>query len=239
MAVHEFLYPFAQAYDSVALRADVELGGSDQTFNLLMAREIQRSYGQPAQAVITHPLLVGLDGRDKMSKSLGNAIGVAVAAEEMYGQVMSVSDTLMLDWFDQLQGEDWAHLRSLRKDLDAGGQGPLAFKQALAKAIETRFHDARAASAAEEHFQHVVRRKEVPDDLPQQRFPLGDGERLGLLVLIEELGFASSRSEARRLVSQGAVKIDGQGVKDPKLYLGAGQYLLQVGKRRFALVSLN
>lgn len=239
VAVHEFLYPFAQAYDSVALRADVELGGSDQTFNLLMAREIQRAYGQPPQAVITHPLLVGLDGHDKMSKSLGNAIGVTDAAAEMYGRVMSISDALMLQWFEQLDAEDWSALRSLRDDLEAGRQGPLAFKEALAAAIVTRFHGSEGAAEAEAHFQHVVRRKEVPEDLLEQSFPLGDGRRLGLLALIEALHFASSRSEARRLVQQGAVKLDGEGVNDPTLYLETGRYLLQVGKRRFARVKLD
>ena len=238
VAVHEFLYPFAQAYDSVALRADVELGGSDQTFNLLMAREIQRAYGQPPQAVITHPLLVGLDGHEKMSKSLGNAIGVTDGAEEMYGRVMSISDALMLDWFEQLEAEDWSDLRALREALAAGREGPLAFKQGLATAIVTRFHGTEAAEAAERHFQRVVRRKEVPEDLPEKAVPLGDSGRCGLLELIATLGFASSKSEARRLVTQGAVKLDGSGVNDPTLYLEAGQFLLQVGKRRFARVKL-
>ena len=239
VAVHEFLYPFAQAYDSVALRADVELGGNDQTFNLLMAREIQRAYGQPPQAVIAHPLLVGLDGREKMSKSLGNAIGVTDVAEEMYGQVMSISDALMLQWFELLEAEDWRELRASRDALEAGRETPLAFKQALAAAIVTRFHDSEAARAAEAHFQHVVRRKEVPEDLPEQSIPLGAAGNIGLLALIEALDFASSRSAARRLVMQGAVKLDGSGVKDPALYLAAGRYLLQVGKRRFARVNLG
>jgi len=239
VAVHEFLYPFAQAYDSVALQADVELGGSDQTFNLLMAREIQRAYGQPPQAVITHPLLVGLDGREKMSKSLGNAIGVMDAAEEMYGRVMSISDALMLEWFEQLDADDWSDLRAQRESLAAGSQGPLAFKQGLAAAIATRFHGAAAAQKAEMHFQRVVRRKEVPEDLPEQVFPLGEAGKSGLLELIQTLDFASSRSEARRLVAQGAVKLDGTGVNDPALYLEAGRYLLQVGKRRFARVKLG
>jgi len=238
VAVHEFLYPFAQAYDSVALRADVELGGTDQTFNLLMAREIQRAYGQEAQAVVTHPLLVGVDGRDKMSKSLGNAVGVTAAPEEMYGQVMSISDALMLDWFEQLETEEWTALRARRDEFEAGGEGPLAFKQALAEAIVTRFHGAPAAGDAAGHFQRVVQRKELPEDIPEHQFPLGDDGGLGLLALIEALDFASSRSEARRLVAQGGVRLDGSGVDDPTLHLQAGEFLLQVGKRRFARVTL-
>lgn len=238
VAVHEFLYPFAQAYDSVALRADVELGGTDQTFNLLMAREIQRAYGQDAQAVITHPLLVGVDGHEKMSKSLGNAIGVTDAPEEMYGQVMSISDALMLEWFEQLEAEDWSDLRALRGDLDAGREGPLAFKQSLAGAIVNRFHGPGAAGEAAGHFQRVVQRKELPDAIAEHQLPLGESGELGLLALIEALDFASSRSEARRLVAQGGVRLDGEGVNDPTLRLAAGQFLLQVGKRRFARVTL-
>ena len=239
VAVHEFLYPFAQAYDSVALRADVELGGTDQTFNLLMAREIQRAYGQDAQAVVTHPLLVGVDGRDKMSKSLGNAIGVMAAPEEMYGQVMSISDALMIDWFEQLESEEWSELRTLRDELEAGREGPLAFKQGLAEAIVSRFHGARAADDAAGHFRRVVQRKELPDEIPEHRVPLGDNGKLGLLELIETLGFSSSRSEARRLIAQGGVRLDGSGVDDPSLRLVAGEFLLQVGKRRFARITLG
>ena len=240
IAVHEFLYPFAQAYDSVALESDVELGGTDQTFNLLMAREIQRAYGQPPQAVVTHPLLVGLDGRDKMSKSLGNAVGVTESAEEMYGKVLSISDVQMLHWFDQLHGGQWEHLRSGRESLSADGGGdPLGFKHALARAIVARFHGDDAAARGAEHFQRVVRRKEIPDDVPEFVLPTGEGGQSGLLEVLERAGLVGSRSEARRLITQGAVRVDGKGVDDPTLRLEAGSYLLKVGKRRFARVTLG
>ena len=239
ISVHEFLYPFAQAYDSVALKADVELGGTDQTFNLLMAREIQRAYGQPPQAVITHPLLVGLDGTEKMSKSLGNAVGVTDPPEEMYGKVMSVSDTLMLDWFDQLGAGDWESLRADREALEAGAGDPLAFKHALAGRVVTRFHGPAGAEQAANHFRQVVQRKELPDEVPVRAFTLDSDGKLGLLNLLEQLGFAKSKGEARRLIAQGGVKIDGGAVSDPTLYLAAGSFLIRVGKRRYARVELG
>jgi tyrosyl-tRNA synthetase len=239
ISVHEFLYPFVQAYDSVALRADVELGGTDQTFNLLMGREIQRDYGQPAQAVITHPLLVGTDGRDKMSKSLGNTVGITDAPDEMYGRTMSISDALMLDWFDLLAGGEWQELAAARAELAAGGGDPLAFKHALARRIVERFHGAEAAEAAARAFRRVVQNRGVPEDLEEQQVPAGeDGER-GLLELLESLGLVASRSEARRLVAQGAVSLDGQTVGDATRRLGAGSYLLKVGKRRFARLRIG
>ena len=238
IAVHEFLYPFAQAYDSVALRADVELGGTDQTFNLLMAREIQRDYGQRPQAVITHPLLVGVDGVEKMSKSLGNAIGITEPPEDIYGKVMSVSDALMLEYFDRLGGGDCEALGAEREALGRGEGDPLAFKQALARGLVERFHGSDAARAAAEHFRRVVQRKEVPEDLPERSFPVGKDGRKGLLELLEALDFASSRGEGRRLIQQKAVEIDGQLVRDPALYLAPGSYLIRVGKRRFARVTL-
>ncbi len=239
IAVHEFLYPFAQAYDSVALRADVELGGTDQTFNLLMAREIQRDYGQRPQAVITHPLLLGIDGVEKMSKSLGNAIGITEPPEDIYGKLMSISDVLMLEYFDQLgAGGDWEALGAEREALGRGEGDPLAFKQALARGLVERFHGADAARSAAEHFRRVVQRKEVPEDLPERAFPVGNDGRKGLLELLEALDFASSRGEGRRLIQQQAVEIDGQLVGDPRLYLPPGTYLIRVGKRRFARVTL-
>ena len=239
IAVHEFLYPFAQAYDSVALRADVELGGTDQTFNLLMAREIQRDYGQRPQAVITHPLLVGTDGVEKMSKSLGNAIGITDRPEDMYGKVMSISDVLMLEYFDRLgAGGDWEALRGEREVLGRGEGDPLAFKQALARRLVEQFQGAEAARRAAEHFRRVVQRKEIPDELPERSIPVGKDGRKGLLELLEALEFASSRGEGRRLIQQKAVKIDGQLARDPALYLAPGTYLIRVGKRRFARVTL-
>ena len=239
IAVHEFLYPFAQAYDSVALRADVELGGTDQTFNLLMAREIQRDYGQRPQAVITHPLLVGTDGVEKMSKSLGNAIGITDVPEDMYGKLMSISDALMLEYFDRLGAAgDSEALCGEREALGRGEGDPLAFKQALARRLVDRFHGSEAARRAAEHFRRVVQRKELPEDLPERSFPVGEDGRKGLLELLEVLEFASSRGEGRRLIQQKAVQIDGQVARDPTLYLAPGTYLIRVGKRRFARVTL-
>jgi tyrosyl-tRNA synthetase len=239
IAVHEFLYPFAQAYDSVALEADVELGGTDQTFNLLMAREIQRDYGQPPQAVITHPLLVGTDGSEKMSKSLGNAIGITEPASDMYGKVMSISDTVMLDYYDRLAAGGWEDLAETRAGLSAGQGDPLAFKQALASRIVERFHGEGAGAEAAEHFRRVVQRKEIPDDIPVLSIS-GGGEGVGLLALLVEAGFAPSNSEARRLVAQGAVTLDGERVSDPAFRIPeGGPYLIKVGKRRFVRADVH
>jgi tyrosyl-tRNA synthetase len=231
ISVHELLYPFAQAYDSVALEADVELGGTDQTFNLLMAREIQRDYGQVPQAVITLPLLVGTDGVEKMSKSLGNHVGLTEAPEEIYGKVMSISDELMADWYRSLEPRP-EELPEGAWALEPGGD-PLARKQQLAAVLVARFHGAEAARGAAEHFRRVFRRKQAPDEVPEAHLAAGpDGER-GLLELLHEAGLAGSNSEARRLVAQGAVQVDGERVRDPNLRLGRGRYLIKVGKRRF------
>jgi tyrosyl-tRNA synthetase len=239
IAVHELLYPFVQAWDSVALHADIELGGTDQTFNLLMGREIQRAYGQPPQAVIVQPLLVGTDGREKMSKSLGNAIGLTETPEDLYGKTMSLSDELMLGYFDLLEGGDWPELRPERERLGAGAGDPLAFKHALAARLAERLHGREAALRAAAHFRSVIQRKQVPDDLPETLVSLGPRGRLGLLDLLRQLGFARSTSEARRLVEQGAVQVGGETVSDPALELGAGAVLIKVGKRRFARVRLD
>jgi len=239
IAVHEFLYPFVQAYDSVALEADVELGGTDQTFNLLMAREIQRDYGQPPQAVITHPLLVGTDGSEKMSKSVGNTIGITEAPEEIYGKTMSISDELMLGYFDVLAAGEWQDLAPERARLADGEGDPLAFKHALARRLVERFHGPDASDRAAAHFAQVITNKQVPDDLPETGVALGEGGVRGLLEILEEIGLVGTRSEARRLVAQNAVQIDGERVTDPALRLGPGPYLLKVGKRRFARVRVG
>lgn len=239
IAVHEFLYPFAQSYDSVALHADVELGGTDQTFNLLMAREIQRDYGQPPQAVITHPLLVGTDGSEKMSKSLGNAIGISEPPSEMYGKVMSISDALMLEYYDQLAGGEWQELAADRQRLEAGTGDPLLFKQALAGRIVARFHGQDAGREAAGHFRRVVQRKETPDDVPTL-VVTGGAEGAGLLALLVEAGIVPSNSEARRMVAQGAVALDEERVSDATLRLPTGgPYLIRVGKRRFVRVQVR
>ena len=239
ISVHEFLYPFVQAYDSVALEADVELGGTDQLFNLMLAREIQRDFDRPAQAVITHPLLVGLDGRDKMSKSLGNTIGITEPPESMYGKLMSISDRLMLDWFDTLSSGEWGDLRAERARLVEGAGDPLGFKHTLARRVVARFYDSSAAEAAAERFRRVVQEREAPTDIPETSLELGAQSVLGLLEILERLGITRSRGDARRLVAQGAVELDGALVDDPTLRLGAGAYLLKVGKRRFARVRLQ
>ena len=238
IAVHELLYPFAQAYDSVALHADVELGGTDQTFNLLMAREIQRDYGQTPQAVITHPLLRGTDGIDKMSKSLGNAIGLRDEPEDMYGKIMSISDDLMLEYCDLLHGGMWEDLRARRAALRDESIEPLAFKHDLASRIVARFHGDAASEAARARFERVVQRKEAPDEIPEFRLSSSDGAR-GLPEILEATGLAKSRSEARRLVSQHAVSVDGCRVEDVAHSLEAGSYLIRVGKRRYARVTLD
>jgi len=238
IAVHEFLYPFVQSYDSVALRADVELGGTDQTFNLLMGREIQRDYGQPPQAVITHPLLVGTDGA-KMSKSLGNGIGITDPPDEMFGKVMSVSDTLMLEHYDLLHDDRWEALKPLREALRGGEGDPMEFKLGLARALVERFAGAEAARGAADHFRNVIQGKQTPKDLEEVCCETGPGGEIGLLELLERLEMVSSRSEGRRLVGQGAVRVDGEVVGDPTLRLPAGCFLLKVGKRRFAQVRLS
>ena len=235
ISVHEFLYPFVQAYDSVALETDIEIGGTDQTFNLLMAREIQRDYGQPPQAVITHPLLVGTDGSDKMSKSLGNLIGITESPEEMYGKTMSITDTLMLDWFDILSCREWSDLDDDRAKLSCDAGDPFAFKKMLAARIVTRFHGSDAADRAILHFQNVIRDKGVPDEV----FEIEVASGSGLLDILRQLGFAASTSEARRLVSQQAVSIDGEKVGDPGLRPASGSYLIRVGRRRFGRVRVG
>jgi tyrosyl-tRNA synthetase len=238
IAVHEFLYPFVQAYDSVALSADVEIGGTDQTFNLLMGREIQRDYGQSPQAVMTHPLLVGTDGV-KMSKSLGNGIGITDVAEEMFGKAMRISDTQMIEYFDLLDDDRWPELRAQRPSFDTGEGDAMRFKLAMARAIVERFHGSEAGEAAANHFHNVIQRKRAPANLDEVSCSIGEDGDIGLLALLEQLGLVPSRSEARRLVGQKAVRIDDDVVQDPKIRLKPGSYLLRVGKRRFAQVRLT
>ena len=238
IAVHEFLYPLVQAYDSVALEADVELGGTDQTFNLLVGREIQRDYGQEPQAVLTHPLLVGTDGKEKMSKSVGNTIGITDPAEDIYGRVMSISDTLMQTYVERLGFGRWPELDEEAAAVAEGGGDPLGLKHRLAHALVERFHGEAAAHAAAEHFRQVVQRKEVPDDVPEVSLELAGAADLGLLdVLCAALGLGS-KGEARRLVVQGGARVDGEVVKEVSARLGPGSYLIQAGKRRFARVEV-
>jgi tyrosyl-tRNA synthetase len=234
--VHELLYPLVQGYDSVALEADVELGGSDQLFNLLVGRELQRDYGQTPQAVMTHPLLVGTDGREKMSKSLGNTIGLTDAPADMYGRVMSIPDVLMSDWIRLLAAEGWPQLEAAA---GVGSADPLASKQALAASIVERFHGPRAALDAADHFRRVVQRREVPDDVPVVQVAVSVGGTAGLLDVLRTALAVPSNAEARRLIAQGAVELDGARITDPTLRLEPGSHLIRAGRRRVARIEVD
>ena len=233
IAVHEFLYPLMQGYDSVALKSDLELGGTDQKFNLLMGRHLQQEYGQEPQCVLTMPLLVGLDGIDKMSKSKNNYIGITEDANTMFAKVLSISDTLMWDWFTLLSFKSLAEIAALRAEI-AGGRNPKDAKVALAKEITARFHSAAAAEAAEQDF--INRSKGgVPDEIPEVALT---GAPLGIGALLKQANLAPSTSEANRLIDGGGVRVDGGVVSDRGLKLDAGTYVVQVGKRKFARVNL-
>jgi tyrosyl-tRNA synthetase len=228
-----------QAYDSVALEADVELGGTDQTFNLLMGREVQRSYGQEPQAVITHPLLIGLDGHEKMSKSLGNSVGITDEAAEMYGKVMSIADDAMPEWCRILSAGEWGELGAALERLTDGDGDPMSLKQDLARRIVARIYDVEAADAAQSHFERVVQRKGIPDDVSTIEIRLGGRGPLKLFEVLVEAKLAPSKSEARRLVQQGAVSVDRERMESPTDTLSVGEMLIQVGKRRFARVKIE
>ena len=234
IAVHEFLYPLMQGYDSVALKSDLELGGTDQKFNLLMGRHLQQEYGQEPQCVLTMPLLVGLDGVDKMSKSKNNYIGIAEDANTMFAKVLSISDTLMWDWFTLLSFKSLAEIAALKAEVE-GGRNPKDAKVMLAKEITTRFHSAAAADAAEQDF--INRSKGgVPDEIPEVSL---SGAPLGIGALLKQANLAPSGSEANRLIDGGGVRVDGSVVSDKGLKLAAGTYVVQVGKRKFARVTLD
>lgn len=233
ISVHEFLYPLMQGYDSVALKSDLELGGTDQKFNLLMGRHLQQEYGQEPQCVLTMPLLVGLDGVDKMSKSKNNYIGIAEDANTMFAKVLSISDTLMWDWFTLLSFKSLAEIAALKAEVE-GGRNPKDAKVMLAKEITTRFHSAAAADAAEQDF--INRSKGgVPDEIPEVSL---SGTPLGIGALLKQANLAPSGSEANRLIDGGGVRVDGSVVSDKGLKLAAGTYVVQVGKRKFARVTL-
>jgi tyrosyl-tRNA synthetase len=237
IAIHEFLYPLVQGYDSVALRADVELGGTDQKFNLLVGRELQKQESQRPQTVLTMPLLEGLDGVNKMSKSLGNYIGITEPPKEIYGKVMSISDELMLRYYELLSDVDLAELQKVRDGVAGrpGGAHPMESKKALAREMVTRFYDHGAARQAEEEFVLQFKQKEIPEDIPTLRFP-ADGP-VWICRLLAEAGLVASNGEARRLIRQGGVKADGEKVRDPdQEIIPSGELILQAGKRRFARV---
>jgi len=238
ISIHEFLYPLAQGYDSVAMRADVELGGTDQKFNLLVGRALQEAYGQEPQVVITTPLLEGTDGVNKMSKSLGNYIGITEDPDGMFGKLMSISDELMWRYFELLSFRPLSDIAALRGQA-AGGRNPRDIKFELAREIVARFHDAAAAERAQRNFTARVSEKAVPQDLPVKVVPVESGG-LRLANLLKEAGLAASTTEARRKIEEGAVRIDGARVSDLALTLKAGaEHVLQVGAKRFARVRLE
>ncbi len=238
IAMHELLYPLMQGYDSVALRSDIELGGTDQKFNLLVGRELQRHYGQEPQCVLTMPLLEGLDGVEKMSKSKNNYIGITEAPFEMFGKVMSISDGLMWRWYDLVSTRAADEIAALRHEADEG-RNPRDIKVMLAKEIVTRFHSAGAADASEQEFMARFRAGAVPDDMPEFTFAAEQPGGLGICALLKQAGLASSTSEAVRNIEQGGVRIDGQKVSDRGLHLGSGTYVAQVGKRKWARVTVT
>jgi tyrosyl-tRNA synthetase len=238
IAIHEFLYPLIQGYDSVALDADVELGGTDQKFNLLVGRQLQEGAGKEPQVVITMPILEGLDGVQKMSKSLGNYIGIEDPAEEMFGKLMSVSDELMWRYFELLSFRDAADIAALKQSVDAGAN-PRDIKFQLGRELVGRFHGKADAERAQQAFIARFQKGAMPDDMPEVSLDAPDGS-LPLAQLLKRAGLVSSTSDARRMVKQGAVRIDGERVSDPDLVCQAGaDGVYQVGKRRFARVRLG
>ncbi len=237
IAIHEFLYPLVQGYDSVAMTADVELGGTDQKFNLLVGRQLQQSYGQKPQIVLTMPLLEGLDGVQKMSKSLGNYIGIAELPRDIFGKLMSISDQLMWRYFELLSFRPASEIARLRSEV-AGGRNPRDVKFELAREIVARFHDAAAAEAAQQEFVARFRKGDLPDDMPEVKVK-GDDGGLGIAALLSQAQLTASNSESFRMIGQGAVRVDGEKVEDKSLVLPSGDYVVQVGKRRFARVRVT
>lgn len=233
ISLHEFLYPLLQGYDSVALKADLEMGGTDQKFNLMMGRHLQAEYGQVQQCVLTMPLLVGLDGVHKMSKSKNNYIGITEEANTMFAKVLSISDDLMWDWFTLLSFMSLPEIAALKLEIE-GGRNPKDAKVLLAKEITTRFHSAAAAEAAEQDF--INRSKGgIPDDIPEVAVA---GAPMGIAALVKQANLAASNGEANRLIDGGGVRVDGVVISDKGLKLDAGTFVLQVGKRKFARVTL-
>lgn len=236
ISIHEFLYPFIQGYDSVALKADVELGGTDQIFNLLIGRDIQKAYGQEQQVVMTLPLLEGTDGVLKMSKSYNNYVGVDDAPDDMFGKIMSVSDELMWKYYELLSSRSIDEIQGLKDRVQKGAVHPMDAKMALAREMVERFHGAQEAGLASESFTRVFKEKAVPQDMPEIALAL---ERPWICSVLKDASLVKSTSEAKRLVVQGAVSIDDEKVSDPEQVLSSGVYIIKVGKRRFARVSIE
>ena len=238
IAVHELLYPLMQGYDSVAMKSDVELGGTDQKFNLLVGRELQRAYGQEPQCIVTMPLLEGIAGGEKMSKSLGNYVGITEPPGEMFGKLMSISDELMWRYIELLSFESLQTVGSWRREV-AEGRNPRDIKVTFAKEIVTRFHNARAAQDAEADFERRFRRGELPENLAELRFAAPQGG-LAITQTLKLAGFAASISEAQRLIEQGGVRVDGERVSDRALKFSPGQsFVIQAGKRKAARVTVE
>ena len=238
ISIHELLYPLIQGYDSVALKADVELGGTDQKFNLLVGRDLQRAYGQKPQAIITMPLLEGTDGSQKMSKSLGNSIDLLCPPVDMFGKIMSISDDLMWRYYDLLSGEEEKEIARLRNEAETGKMNPKDAKIKLAYEIVARYHSADLAEKAKSEFNNVFRNKKIPEDIPVAK-AWGAGPR-GICKVLTENSLTASSSEARRLIQQGAVTIDGEKIKDVKHELsGDREHLIKVGKKRFLKITAS
>ncbi len=238
IAIHEFIYPLVQGYDSVALKADIELGGTDQKFNLLMGRELQKHFGQPAQCVLTMPLLEGLDGVNKMSKSLGNYIGVTDTPTDMFGKLMSVSDDLMWRYLELLSFRSLAQIANFREEV-ANGRNPRDIKVMLGQEIVARFHTQKAADEALAEFEARFQKGVLPDDMPEITVGSTDG-KIGIAQLLKQAGLVASTSEALRMIDQGGVKLDGEKISDKAMQIKAGAVVVaQVGKRKFGRISVN
>ena len=238
ISVHEFLYPLMQGYDSVVMRADVELGGTDQKFNLLVGRELQKEEGQEPQVALTMPILEGLDGKKKMSKSLDNYVGINEPANEMFGKLMSVSDELMWRYYELLSFRSWSEIRSLRKEVEQG-RNPRQAKVELALEIVARFHDKKTAEQAEDEFNARFQKGAMPSEIEEKQVVI-DGDTITLAGLLKNSGLVSSTSEGIRMLKQGAVRIDSERVQDGAMTVAAGTaHIYQVGKRRFARVTVT
>ena len=237
IALHEFLYPLIQANDSIALEADIELGGTDQKFNLLVGRDLQRAFGQEPQVVLTVPILEGLDGKNKMSKSLDNYVGIDETPNEMFGKIMSISDDLMWRWFDLLSFKSTDEINNLKTEIN-DGRNPRDIKIELAKELISRFHDLKSADLAETNFVNQFQKKNMPDDIEEISFSLS-GDSISISNLLKECGMTKSTSEAIRMIKQGAVRIDEKKVTDLKLLIHSGtSAVFQVGKRKFKKIIL-
>ena len=239
ISIHEFLYPLVQGYDSVAMKADVELGGTDQKFNLLVGRQLQEAYAQEPQVALTMPILEGLDGVQKMSKSLNNYIGITDSPDDMFGKIMSVSDELMWRYFELLSFRPMSEIEAFKTDIEAG-KNPRDVKFLLARELIGRFHDESAAEKAQQNFIERFQKGALPDDIPELELSCDEGDQLGIAALLNAAGLVSSNGEGFRMIKQGAVKIDGEKVSDKSLMLTAGfNGVVQVGKRKFAKITLT